>query len=85
MRLLGVASAAATKMNRPWRVKSELVQRRLLVTPFGVRYLEMWKVAIAPRRKVMIETSVASQACGMSGRPAVERPRMTVLPVSLLV
>lgn len=28
-----------------------------------------------------METSVVVQPCGLEGRPAVERPRMTVLPV----
>jgi hypothetical protein len=49
-------------MKRPWMAKSEHVHSLLLVTPRGVRYLEMWKVDIAPRRKVMRETRVASQA-----------------------
>ena len=80
IRFSGVASATATKMKIPWMANSEHVQSLLLVTPRGVRNFETWKVAIAPMRKVMSETRVASQAYGIEGRPAVERPRITVLP-----
>lgn len=81
IKLEGVASAAESKRITPWRRKREAVQRRLEVGPVGVRYLDARKVRKAPSRKVAIETSVVSQACGLAGNPAVERPRMTVLPV----
>lgn len=32
-----------------------------------------------------METRVVSHACGFSGRPAVDRPRMTVLPEYFII
>jgi hypothetical protein len=70
---------------KPCRKKRAAVNRRLEVGPVGARNLERRKVMKAPRRKAAMETRVVSQACGLAGRPAVERPRMTVLPVWLMV
>ena len=60
--------------------KSVAVHRRLRCGPSGVRKLETRNVKNTPRRKTIIEISVVSQTCGLEGRPAVERPRITVLP-----
>ena len=67
-------------MRRAWIRRIVLSQRRLLVTPLGATRLVLRKVRKAPRRKEARETRVVVQAWGLSGRPAVERPRMTVLP-----
>ncbi|KAH9828906.1 hypothetical protein Tdes44962_MAKER02335 [Teratosphaeria destructans] len=80
MMSVGWAMPAATMMRRPWMRKSEASQRRLRLGPSGVMSLEILKVRKAPMRKVARETRVVSQAWGFSGSPAVERPRMTVLP-----
>jgi hypothetical protein len=48
------------------------------VTTFDIR-----NVRKAPMRKLMIDMRVVSHACGLAGRPAVLRPRMTVLPAEL--
>ena len=61
-----------------------LSQRRLLVMPFGETRFVLRKVRKAPRRKEARETRVVVQAWGLSGRPAVERPRITVLPMFVL-
>lgn len=56
-------------------------QRRFEETPFGVTRVVARKVRKAPRRKEARETRVVVQPWGLLGRVAVERPRMTVLPV----
>lgn len=81
----GVASAAERMMKSPWMRKRVELQRRLEEGPDGVRNLETRKVRMAPMRKEARETRVVSQACGLEGRPAVERPSITVLPEMLLV
>jgi hypothetical protein len=59
-------------------------QRRLLAIPFGATREVARKVRKAPTRKEARETRVVVQACGLSGRPAVERPRITVFPENVL-
>jgi hypothetical protein len=59
-------------------------QRRLLAMPLGAMIEVLRKVRKAPRRKEARDTSVVVQACGLSGRPAVERPRITVFPGNVL-
>ena len=55
--------------------------RRELERPVGTKAAVRRKVVKAPRRKEAIDTRVVSQACGLEGTVAVERPRITVLPV----
>lgn len=77
---LGVASAAARIRNKAWIMKREASQSRLRLGPSGVISFEALNVKKAPTRKVTMETKVVSHAYGLSGRPAVESPRMTVFP-----
>lgn len=67
-------------MNSPWMKSREAIQSRFEHTPEGVSNLDASNVARAPTRKLTIEISVVSHAYGFAGSPAVESPRMTVLP-----
>lgn len=72
-------------MRSPWIKSRELANRRFEFGPLGTRYVEMRKVRKAPIRNELRETRVAAHACGVAGKPAVERPKMTVLPVHEVV
>ena len=79
----GVASAAERRISSAWIKNSEVAHSRFLVGPSGVMTFDIRNVVKAPIKKQTMETSVVSQAYGFAGKPAVERPRMTVLPVCM--
>lgn len=76
-----VASMAAMRMKRPWIRRRQDARVLFEFGPEVVIEFEIRKVRKAPIRKQIMEMRVVSQPCGFAGRPAVERPRMTVLPV----
>jgi hypothetical protein len=76
--------AAERTMRRAWISRIVPSQRRLLAMPLGAMNEVLRKVRNAPIRKEARETSVVAQAWGLSGSPAVERPRITVFPGNVL-
>jgi hypothetical protein len=76
----GVARAAESSTSKLCTKKRDTRTSLLEYGSLEENIRAIWNVQKHPDRKEPMETRVVSHAWGFAGRPAVERPRMTVLP-----